>query len=109
MAATMGACLASTPNEPSTPGRRTESTRSSSTMRSGEMMSRVSWPAMPESPLGRELGRGSLGAFRGLGTLCRLAALELLRAGDDRLDAAHHVEGLLGQGVVLALHDLLEG
>src|SRR6185436_8067526 len=102
----MFACLARMPNEPSTPGSRTESTCSSSTMRSGEMMRRVSGPAMWDS-LGRLAGRGGLCRLRTLGRLP--AALELLRARDDGVDVADHVEGLLGQGVVHALGDLLEG
>src|SRR5262245_32850203 len=86
------------PNDPSTPGSRTESTGSSSTTRSGEMMRRVrGWDTT-----------GSL-LVRGLRRLARTGPLELLRARDDRIDVAHHVEGLLGQTVVLAFDDLLEG
>src|SRR5512138_3850070 len=72
------------PNPPSTPGARTSSQVTERTRRSGVTMSRVR--AIGDSLPGRQL----------------------LRLLDRLLDAADHVEGLLRQVVVLAVHDLLE-
>src|SRR6266568_5193493 len=81
-----GSWFSRTPNPPCTPGARTSSQVTERTRRSGVTMSRVMAIGCPQ-PL-----RGG----------------ELLRLLDRLLDAADHVEGLLGELVVPALHDLLE-
>src|SRR5512134_2246353 len=78
------------PNPPWMPGARTSSAPTERTRFSGVTMSSVS--AIADRPEPVE------GSSRG----------QLLRLLDRLLDAAHHVEGLLRQVVVAALHDLLE-
>src|SRR6185436_593906 len=81
-----GACQGRTPNEPSLPGTTTSSTSPDTTSRVGVATSSRSRSAMDAGPLFAE----PLGLLDGL------------------VDAADHVEGLLGEVVVLALDDLAE-
>src|SRR3990172_576613 len=76
------ACPGRMPKPPRAPGARTSSQVTCATRRSGVTISRVRAMDLPGG--------------------------DLLRLLDRLLDGADHVEGLLRQVVVLALHDLLE-
>src|SRR5437588_9789639 len=95
--ATSGACRARTPISPAAPGTTIISASPSKAGPSG---------------VTRETSKRRLGSLRLLFALLWLlllaAAAEPLRLLDGLLDRADHVEGLLGQLVVLAVEDLRE-
>src|SRR5437868_10034589 len=97
-----GAWRASTPSSPSAPVAMMNSTspsnrlRSTLTTRSGNFI-----PGLPTAWGGRRRTRCAAGWGRSL-------FLHLFSLRASLVDRAHHVEGLLGQVVVLAFEDLLE-
>src|SRR5919202_326152 len=112
-----GACRARTPISPAAPGTITISASSSKTAPSG-VVSEIANLCAPSATC-ESLGGNGLGLFRlfglGLGlSLRRLLGLRLRLARllaclrNGVVDRADHVEGLLGQVVVLAVEDLGE-
>src|SRR5919108_5238749 len=94
--ATSGACRASTPISPAAPGTTIISTSPSNAGPSG----------VTSETSKRRLG--SFGLLLALLGLLLAAAADALRLLDRLLDRPDHVEGLLGQVVVLAVEDLGE-
>src|SRR5882672_10950263 len=102
--AIMCAWRGKTPIDPSTPGKRADSTLVSSRIELGVITRSVNEPAMSLSVVlgaGGRLGSGfglrGDGRFRGFGGLRglgRLLARERLGAFDRGVDVADHVEGL---------------
>src|SRR5260221_1176911 len=86
--ASIGVCPGSTPKYPSVPGISTSSTGARTSSLSGVTICSSIDVGNAISPL--------------------LPLRHLVRFGQRLFDRANHVEGLLGDGVVLAVHDLLE-